>query len=170
LANRFVVLRLEESHLGKEDRNLLHRLTAELPGILLWAIEGWRRLHARGHFVQPATSSGAMDEMLALSSPVKAFVAEWCGVSSAAEVTVDDLYKAWTLWCRLQGTTKPSERNVFGRNLSAAFPSVHRGHKGSGSDRVPVYKGIRLSLVGQQSLSVERAKEEERERRRDVAV
>ena len=50
LAGRFVILRLIESFYGREH-GLTKRLLNELPGILNWAIEGWKRLHERGHFV-----------------------------------------------------------------------------------------------------------------------
>lgn len=42
LAGRFVILRLTQSFYGKEDTGLTDRLLNELPGILNWAIEGWR--------------------------------------------------------------------------------------------------------------------------------
>ena len=42
---------LTESFYGREDKALTTRLLAELPGILLWSIEGWRRLRReRGFF------------------------------------------------------------------------------------------------------------------------
>lgn len=50
LANRFIVLVLERSFYGREDPALTNRLLGELPGILNWAMEGYRRLRARGHF------------------------------------------------------------------------------------------------------------------------
>jgi putative DNA primase/helicase len=53
LAGRMILLRLVRSFYGSEDPGLTERLLAERPGILLWAIEGWRRLRERGHFLQP---------------------------------------------------------------------------------------------------------------------
>ena len=78
LAGRFVILRLTRSFYGEEDTGLTDRLLEELPGILNWAIEGWQRLRARGHFVMPATSQDAVQEIEDLSSPVSAFVRDWC--------------------------------------------------------------------------------------------
>jgi putative DNA primase/helicase len=51
LVGRLIVLRQSESFFGREDTKLTDRLLAELPGILLWAIDGWKRLRERGHFV-----------------------------------------------------------------------------------------------------------------------
>jgi P4 family phage/plasmid primase-like protien len=69
LASRFVVLRLENSFYGREDHGLTSRLLTELPGVLNWAIEGWRRLQERGHFVQPESAADAVRVMEDLSSP-----------------------------------------------------------------------------------------------------
>ncbi len=46
LEERMVILRLSRSWLGREDPGLLEKLVPEVPGILLWAIAGWQRLHA----------------------------------------------------------------------------------------------------------------------------
>ena len=53
LANRFIVLTMQNSFLGNEDPGLTSRLLRELPGILNWAREGYLRLQERGYFVQP---------------------------------------------------------------------------------------------------------------------
>ena len=55
LAGRFMVLKFTESFYGREDKILTKKLTGELPGILNWAIEGWKRLRERDRFLQPET-------------------------------------------------------------------------------------------------------------------
>jgi putative DNA primase/helicase len=57
LAERMIILATTKSFAGNEDKNLTAKLAKELPGILLWAIQGWRRLRKRGHFRQPKSSS-----------------------------------------------------------------------------------------------------------------
>lgn len=86
LANRWIILRLTESFLGREDTGLTDKLMVELPGILLWAIEGLRRLRARGHFVQPTAGQEAIDELMELSSPITSFVREWCVVDHRVQL------------------------------------------------------------------------------------
>jgi P4 family phage/plasmid primase-like protien len=44
IANRMLILQMVKSFLGEEDRTLDERLRAELPGILLWALDGLDRL------------------------------------------------------------------------------------------------------------------------------
>ena len=82
LAGRFVILRLTQSFYGKEDTGLTERLLNELPGILNWAIEGWRRLRERGHFVMPTRVRDVVHEIEHLSSPVSAFVRDVCIVGA----------------------------------------------------------------------------------------
>lgn len=55
LPGRMILLQLTRSWFGKEDIHLTDRLLAELPGILLWAVAGWERLHKCGRFTQPDT-------------------------------------------------------------------------------------------------------------------
>lgn len=48
LANRFLILVLRESFLGREETGLTERLCAELPGILCWALAGRHPYHSVG--------------------------------------------------------------------------------------------------------------------------
>lgn len=50
LDRRLMSLRTYRSFFGVEDVTLTNTLLGELPGILNWAIAGWQRLQARGHF------------------------------------------------------------------------------------------------------------------------
>jgi putative DNA primase/helicase len=124
LAGRFVILQLTRSFYGHEDTGLTKRLTGELPGILNWAIEGWKRLRERGHFVMPDSCAEAMRELEELSSPVQAFVREACVLAPGARVDIDELYADWKRWCESQGRAKAPGKPIFGRDLKAAFPQL----------------------------------------------
>jgi putative DNA primase/helicase len=140
LARRFLILRLTESFYGREDTAQTEKLLAELPGILNWAIAGWRQLRARGRFQMPASGADAMLDLEELSSPVSAFVRSECDIGAGLRVHVDDLYEAWALWCSRQGRTVVSTKQTFGRDLVAAFSNVHCRR---GSSR-RFYEGIGL--------------------------
>jgi len=124
LAGRFVVLTLGKTFYGQEDIGLTDRLLRELPGILLWALEGWLRLRQRGRFVQPSSMEDAIRNMEDLSSPVGAFVRERCDVGASLRVWVDDLYIAWREWCEQEGRNVVSTKQTFGRDLLAAVPGI----------------------------------------------
>ena len=145
-ASRFIVLRLVRSFYGHEDHGLLDRLLCELPGILKWAVEGWRELHEAGRFQQPESAAEAIAELEALGSPVKAFTDECCIVEPGASVPVVDLFAAWREWCAKHGREHPGDRATFGRNLRATLPALRVTQPRDADGRqYRVYEGIRLA-------------------------
>ncbi|MGD9720102.1 MAG: phage/plasmid primase, P4 family [Pirellulales bacterium] len=142
LAGRFVTLRLTESFYGKEDTGLTDRLLNELPGILNWAIDGWQRLHDRGHFLIPQSVRDVVQEIEDLSSPVSAFVRDECVVGPGYRVAVDVLYEAWRRWCEQEGRQIVTTKQTFGRDLAAAVAGVTRRR---GAAMQPFYDGIALT-------------------------
>ena len=142
LAGRFLVLRLVTSFYDREDPRLTERLLTELPGILLWALEGWRRLAQRGRFVQPESATDAIRDIEDLASPVGAFVRERCEVRPGLRAWTDDLYTAWRDWCERDGRTVVTNKQTFGRDLATAVPGILRRR---GSGMASFYDGIGLS-------------------------
>ena len=124
LASRFVLLTMTRSFLGQEDHALTDRLLTELPGIMNWSLEGLRRLRARGYFQQPKSSSEALREFEDLASPINAFIRDCCIIKPGVEVLCVSVFKAWKLWCEDQGRSKPGTKQMFGRDLRAAMPSL----------------------------------------------
>jgi putative DNA primase/helicase len=57
---------------GREDPGLGSRLLRQLPGVLNWALAGYRRLQQRGHFLQPDSARDAIADLETLGSPIKA--------------------------------------------------------------------------------------------------
>jgi putative DNA primase/helicase len=144
LAGRVIILQLKNSWYGREDVKLSERLYEEVPGILLWALEGLRRLRERGHFVQPESSRLALQDLEDLSSPVGAFLRECCEVGPGYTVLVRDLFAAWQTWCNEKGRKEPGTEQGFGRDLRAATPSLEVRQPRADGGRVRVYEGIRL--------------------------
>jgi putative DNA primase/helicase len=144
LAGRLILLPLTVSFFGREDRQLTADLLTELPGILLWAIQGWQRLRERGRFLQPASGAEMVEEMEDLSSPIGAFLKDRCEVKPGAEVRAEDLFEAWRWWCESTGRKYTGTAQEFGRDLRAVMPNLttkqHRGDQG----RKRFYQGIAL--------------------------
>ena len=145
IANRFIVLTLGTSWLGKENPGLTKELLAELPGILLWALDGLDRLNANGRFTTPASSTDAVVALQDLASPVSAFVRDECLVGPGLEVAVAELFDAWKAWCEDNGRDRPGSVQNLGRDLRA----VHHGiatvrPRGGDGTRERRYQGIAL--------------------------
>jgi len=147
LASRFIIFVLTKSFYGREDSALTEKLTAELPGLLLWAIEGRDRLTKRGHFIQPASAQQAADELADLGSPIGAFIRDLCVVGPEYAVTPETLYAAWATWCTDQHRDHPGTVQTFGRDLRAAVPGLDtsRPRDSVSGERVRYYQGVGLA-------------------------
>lgn len=130
LAGRFIVLLLTNSFFGREDRALTDKLLTELPGILNWAIDGYRRLRKRGRFVVPDSAQEAIDDIETLGAPVKAFIHDRGYVTDPRVwMPVDELWEAWKTWSRDQGRDDAGTKQWFGRNLRSAEPRITTSKK-----------------------------------------
>jgi putative DNA primase/helicase len=145
LPSRMLILKLVQSFLGKEDKDLLSKLLAELPGILLWAVNGWDRLRKRGRFAQPKSAEELVEAMEALASPVTVFVRERCKVDDAVEVKTKTLFQAWLDWCKEKGRSKPGDEQNFGRNLRAVIPRLKTRVTSENDQHVRYYVGVDLA-------------------------
>jgi putative DNA primase/helicase len=121
LAGRLILLRLTQSFFGKEDKNLLKTLLLELPGILLWAIEGWRRLNERGHFLQPASGAAMVEQMEDIASPVGSFLRERYEIGAGFQTDVETIFARWCAWCEAKNR-KPGDETTLGRDLRTVMP------------------------------------------------
>jgi putative DNA primase/helicase len=144
LSGRFIVLNLTNSFFGNEDAHLIDKLAQELPGILNWAIEGYRRLRARRRFQQPASGREALDEIEMLGSPVKAFIRDECQVHPGGTVTATALWNRYCSWASSEGIKLPGTKTWFGRNLRSALPGIVGKKLGPNDGRELTYVGISL--------------------------
>lgn len=146
LVGRFIVLPMRQSFYGREDPELTARLMAELPGILNWAVEGWRRVRANARITQPESGHDVAEQMVDLASPFPAFVAECCKIGSGEHVSKADLFRAFRMWFRSStGQEYRSPPSVFARDLYSATDKAVRSVKPRGEGgRAPHFSGIGL--------------------------
>lgn len=144
LPGRLVMIEMTKTFYGMEDYQLFERLRPELPGIFLWAIEGWKRLNARGRFIQPESANEIAAEMEDLASPVGAFVRERCITGSSFEVEVNDIFAGWKSWCESHGKKEPGTIETFGRDLRAVVPGLRKRRPRTEFGRTHVYIGIKF--------------------------
>jgi len=149
LASRFIVLTLTESFYGKEDLGLTDRLLTDLPGIMNWALSGLDQLREDGRFIMPKSSADAIRTLDELSSPIGAFLRDWCAIGPNERENVKVLYDAWCRWCGQHGH-KAGADHVFGRNLHAVLPRVRTHGKG----QTRFYQGVGLSEDGREEYDI----------------
>lgn len=147
LASRFVIMKMAQSFLGREDVDLSSRLSGELSGILRWSLDGLDRLRGNGwRFTVPLSSQQALQDMADASSPVSVFVREKCKLGWELSVSKDDLYAAWRQWAESNGQRALSKIG-FGRNLSAAFSEIGRYQpRNDDGSRENLWRGVGLTM------------------------
>jgi putative DNA primase/helicase len=148
LPSRQLVWKFKESFYGREDLALDSRLSVELPSILLWAIEGWQRLRARGYFLQPKSGEDLVSLMADIASPVGAFVRERVEIGAGFQIIVGDLFAEWCRRCESK-KRQTGEEGTFGRNLRTVLPFVEtkqrRGDRSQGEkSHVRYFEGIKF--------------------------
>jgi P4 family phage/plasmid primase-like protien len=145
LASRFINLQTRQSFYGREDRELDQKLRPERAGVLLWALEGRRRLYERGRFSETGTSLDIKQRLAVAGSEVQGFLEECCVLDPDGAVVKDVLYEKYQVWARINGLV-PWEKSRWGNALLAAGDGRIRATKVAptpGARRVPHYSGIR---------------------------
>lgn len=148
LSSRFLILGLKESFFEKEDHKLEEKLSAELTGILNWAIEGRKRLHENGRFTKPQSSKELETEFECLLSPIKAFIDQCCDLGPGKEIPISDLFEAWGIWCKLNGKVHSGNIQTFGKKFRSAYPNIGIQYpRIDEKSRVRFYIGIALKDI-----------------------
>lgn len=146
LADRFHVIKTGVSFAGREDPCLLDRLLEELPGIVMWGLDGLRDLRENGWAVAES-STEIVAEMALASSPVRQFVEDMVEFGSEYKVTGDDLYRAYDMWCRANGVSFPGTKQKFSSDLKDAYGDIVQSARLKQSGRViRGWRGCRLSV------------------------
>ena len=126
-------------------------LALEMEGVLAWAMEGLRRVKARGHFVMPAESRAASEAIRMDSNLVAGFIDDCIEFDPDMRVGTSDFCAAFAVWwTENKGENRgvPSNDSI-GKALAAYGDNriaVHR--KELKSDGRRYYAGIRLNENG----------------------
>lgn len=121
----------------KRDPRLPEKLRAELPGILQWAFEGWRKYQTHG-FETPEAVKAATSDYRSASDQVGAFIEERCNLFPGATSRAGDLYRAYVDWCKEAGE-HPRTQREFGMRLA------ERGFEKSRPGGVHTWRGITIA-------------------------
>lgn len=125
ILRRLTFIKFNERYEGKNrNTNLLSELLTELPGIMNWAIEGYKRLMKRGSLITCKESDETLQDFLYSVSPVDAFIREKLCSSYSGEYSINLLYNMYKEWCSENGhhsMSKGAFRRTFLSNIE-----IHR--------------------------------------------
>lgn len=126
---------------NEQDKQLVAKLSAELPGIFIWALNGLKSLEKRGYFEEPEASKRLKVDYRRESNPVTIFFEEKCEFSESVKIRCIDLYTAYDEWCSSNGY-KPLSDGQFGKELKRQYPKCVRSLLRNDGDRAPYYQGV----------------------------
>lgn len=129
LQARMLPLRFTKSFVGREDTRLAEKLAGEYPAILLWALEGLKRLWQNaGQFTLPRSTIEELQQIVEASAPLQAFVEECCVIDQSRACQSPSLYEIYRVWRNeFQAETEELKNNQFAEALRSTIPSVTKG-------------------------------------------
>lgn len=148
---KFDVIKMEKIWKEKDqNKNLKYEIwDEELSGVLLWAIEGLKRLKKNNWMF---TESKEMDQNLlefkTESNPLLQFLNECCEIDEKSEkyYETEHIYAGYVAWCE-RTKHMPFTSSKFGRELKKAHPELDRKRmsKSDAEGKRPyLYRGITL--------------------------
>jgi phage/plasmid-associated DNA primase len=117
------------------DFGLHDKLILEREGIMAWAVEGFRRLHARGRFVHTAKSAEATAELLRHLDQIGSFLgdAEWItdyGPGHTSGSTISAMFEHWRDWCESHAVKAfTDDQAIFGKEVRRKRPEWEKADR-----------------------------------------
>ncbi|MCE7892310.1 MAG: hypothetical protein DYH12_21840 [Sorangiineae bacterium PRO1] len=129
---------------GEQDKQLPHKLAAEFPGILRWALEGCLAWQREGDLGEPAVVQAATQAWRDESDPLGAFLASECELGEAFRAETSGLFAAYQRF-NADNDGEPMTKQAFGRRLTERGLAVVRSTGG-----MRLWCGVRLKPRGHQ--------------------
>jgi putative DNA primase/helicase len=95
-----------------QRRNYHETFIAELPGIFVWAIEGYKRLLGRGYFAQSAAGAELSAAMSLHVNSVKTFLACCFEEREGGSTTADLIFADYREWCEFEAVNPYFKENI----------------------------------------------------------
>lgn len=127
---------------AERDPALPAKLRAELPGILLWAVRGWRDYQARG-LGAPEAVTAATADYRAESDILGHFLAERCVVGPTTSARAGELYAEYARWAEASGLRAQSSVKFAAALAERGFAKLPRSNRGN------VWQGVGLMAAAE---------------------
>jgi putative DNA primase/helicase len=105
----------------ERDKTLEDQLLQELPGVLVWAVEGCRRWQAHADLREPEAVQQSTVAYRTEMDTVQRFIEDCCLVDDTVRVKMGDFYTAYQKWCEAAGEWAESLKEVGKRLDTQGF-------------------------------------------------
>jgi putative DNA primase/helicase len=127
----------------EQDRQLRHKLVAEVDGIFQWALRGLDRLYDNDGFTEPQVVREALADYQRANNPLVAFVEDCCSLDTEFSTSKDTLYEKYKDYCDNYGF-KAGSIGTFFKELYAQYPSLVSARPRTETGREHTVEGIVL--------------------------
>ncbi len=124
---RLIIIRFKHTVPESERDVYLHeKLYDERDGILMWAIEGLKRLIAHNYkFTDTASVREELQRYELINNSILSFVADECTLADGASCLRNGLYNAYKTYCE-NGGLKPVPQRTFVSEMENEYPQLTR--------------------------------------------
>lgn len=126
---------------GEQDKQLPHKLAAEFPGILRWAVEGCLAWQREGDLGEPKVVREATEAWRDESDPLGAFLASECELGEGFKAEASGLFAAYQRFA-VDSDSELMSKQAFGRRLT------ERGMVSERTKAARLWAGLRLKPAG----------------------
>lgn len=158
---RLVALKTTKSFADAKDTGLLGNLLQERVQILLKAIDGYRRLRARGDYAQPASSASVLEDINEFSGEIPEFMEDCVEVGDGFVEDRAVLYESYLIWAERE-RLKARNPEEFRKLLLACCDTAKAEKQRRAQD--PVQTDLRVRAISGLRLKAEALHELESER------
>ena len=134
ISRRLILIPFEKQFLdeSKQDRRLTDPdfwiNSGEIEGIFLWALEGLKKLQAKGNFNKPKKVQEAINDYVCQTNPTYEFLKNTYIFSKGGKISRNNVFDSYKYWMQQNGFS-PLNANNFANEVKRAFPLVE-GSKG----------------------------------------
>ena len=126
LRRRIALLTFEQTFKGKKcNKNLIRELLTELPGIMQWALEGWKQLQKTKELYESPSTLKHRDEFAETLNPVLAFIRRACKLGDNwQKIKRTTLYRQYRHWHISNIGDHPLSKPAFFERVRDDFPEI----------------------------------------------
>ena len=130
----------------KQNPHLAEELRSELPGILLWALEGLGKLRKQRIFPESRRGWSLKEAMRTLCDPERTFLMDNVQANKDGFVPKRDLYDAYRNWCIAEGVMAKGPHRFF-ESVFRIFPGSQEVRRRYHYACCRVIKGVEICRV-----------------------